>query len=88
MLSIANGINNIFNLYFYILIFRIFLTWIPSIQWDNQPWRTLREVSDIYLNLFRKFIPPIGGLDISPIVALLVLDIARRLIIYLLLTFL
>ena len=40
---------------------------------------------DPYLNLFKKFIPPIGGMvDVSPIVALLVLQFGVRLLIGLL----
>lgn len=75
-----NAINNLFNLYFYIIIVRIFLTWIPSIDWWKQPWQTLAQITDIYLNLFRKFIPPVGGLDLSPIVALIALQILQYLI--------
>lgn len=75
-----HAINNLFNLYFYIIIVRIFLTWIPSIDWWKQPWQTLAQITDIYLNLFRKFIPPVGGLDLSPIVALIALQIIQYII--------
>lgn len=88
MLGIIKGINNIFNLYFFLIILRIFLTWIPSINWSAQPWNTLRDICDVYLNLFRKFIPTIGGLDFSPIVALLVLQLAQNVIIFCLARFL
>ena len=45
----------------------------------------LGRVCDPFLNLFRKFIPPIGGMvDISPIFALLVLQFAVRLIVMIL----
>lgn len=78
----AYAINNLFNLYFFLIILRVFLTWIPSIRWETQPWHTLREVTDIYLNLFRKIIPPVGGLDLSPIVALIVLQIVQHVVVY------
>lgn len=80
--SLANAVNNVFNLYFFILILRIFLTWIPSIRWEDQPWRTIREISDVYLNLFRRVIPPINGLDFSPIVALILLQVVQQLIVF------
>jgi YggT family protein len=35
----------------------------------------LRDVTEPYLSLFRRFIPPIGPVDVSPIVAILVLQI-------------
>lgn len=82
MIGIIHGINNIFNLYFFLIILRIFLSWIPSIRWENQPWNTLREATDIYLNLFRRWIPPLGNLDFSPIVALIVLQVVQNVIIY------
>ena len=82
MNGIIHGINNIFNLYFFLIILRIFLSWIPSVRWEKQPWSTLREITDIYLNLFRRWIPPLGSLDFSPIVALIVLQIVQNVIIY------
>lgn len=76
----ARVIGNIFYFYFILIILRIFLTWIPNIDWYQQPFRALREVTDMYLNIFRRFIPPIGGLDFSPIIAIIVLQILQGLI--------
>lgn len=77
---ILTVIHNIFYFYFLLIILRIFLTWIPSIDWYQQPFRALREVTDIYLDIFRRFIPPVGGLDFSPIIAIIVLQILQGLI--------
>jgi uncharacterized protein YggT (Ycf19 family) len=41
----------------------------------------LRDVCEPYLRIFRRFIPPIGPIDISPIVAILVLQIVGGLIV-------
>ena len=41
----------------------------------------LRDVCEPYLSIFRRFIPPLGPLDISPIVAILVLQIVGGLIV-------
>ena len=82
MLGIINGINNVFNLYFFLIILRIFLSWIPSLNWSAQPWQTIRDVCDAYLNIFRKFIPPFNGLDFSPIIALLVLQLVQNIIVF------
>lgn len=87
MSGIIHGINNIFNLYFFLIILRIFLSWIPNIQWENQPWKTIREITDMYLNLFRRIIPPFNGLDFSPIVALIVLQIIQNIVIFILAKF-
>jgi len=79
-------VNNIFYFFYLLIILRIFLTWIPSIDWHQQPIKSIREVTDMYLDVFRKFIPPFGGLDFSPIIALIVLQIIQMLVVNLLAT--
>lgn len=76
-MNIVKVINNIFYFYYLLIILRIFLTWIPTIDWSVQPTKSIREVTDLYLDVFRKIIPPMGGLDFSPIIALLVLQVIQ-----------
>ena len=72
-----------------ILIFvTILLSWIPRIPysvWSDRALKWLREVTDPYLNLFRRFIPPVrlgpGALDLSPIVAVVVLQIVGSIVV-------
>lgn len=78
---IVKIVNNIFYFYFLLIILRIFLTWIPSINWQQQPIKSIREVTDIYLDIFRRFIPPLGGLDFSPIIAIIALQILQVLVV-------
>lgn len=74
-------IDNIFYFFYLIIILRIFLTWIPNIDWEQQPIKAIREVTDMYLDIFRRFIPPVSGLDFSPIVALIVLQILQIIVV-------
>ena len=68
----------IFYFYYLLLIIRIFLTWIRTIDWYAQPYAWLRSVTDPFLNIFRNIIPPIGGmLDISPVLAIIVLQLLQ-----------
>ena len=79
---ISDTIDLLFYFYYILLIIRIFLTWIPSINWDQQPFAWMRSVTDPLLNIFRGIIPPIGGvLDISPILAIVLLQIMQALIV-------
>jgi len=48
---------------------------IPYSRWSSAVLGFLRDVVEPYLSIFRRFIPPIGPIDISPIVAILVLQI-------------
>ncbi|TVP68049.1 MAG: YggT family protein [Nodularia sp. (in: Bacteria)] len=63
------------SFYSLLLIFRVLLTWFPTINWYNQPFAALSQITDPYLNLFRSIIPPLGGMDFSPILAILALNL-------------
>ncbi|KAG9458109.1 hypothetical protein H6P81_002617 [Aristolochia fimbriata] len=72
-LVVSNGIQNFLNIYNTLLVVRLVLTWFP-----NSPpaiVSPLSTICDPYLNIFRGLIPPLGGtLDLSPILAFLVLN--------------
>jgi YggT family protein len=53
---------------------------IPYSRWSDAILGFLREVSEPFLRLFRRVLPSLGGLDLSPILAILVLQIGARLI--------
>ena len=63
------------------IILRIFLTWIPTIDWQQQPIKSVREVTDMYLDIFRRFIPAYGGIDFAPIIAIIALQIIQILVV-------
>lgn len=68
------------QIYTYLIIIRVLLTWFPTIDFYKQPFAALSQLTDPYLNLFRSVIPPLGGIDISPIVAILLLQLAGGLL--------
>ena len=71
--------------YSLIICVYVMMSWLPvnrGILADI--YQVLGKVCDPYLNLFRKIIPPIGGMvDVTPIVALLVLQFGVRLLVFL-----
>ncbi|WML49332.1 YggT family protein [Neobacillus sp. PS3-34] len=66
-------------LYFYswILIIYILMSWFPNAQ-NSAVGRFMERICEPYLEPFRKIIPPLGMIDISPIVAFMVLNLASR----------
>ncbi len=54
---------------------------LPYARWTDSVLTFLREVSEPYLRLFRKFIPSIGGLDLSPMIAIILLYVVRDLLV-------
>ncbi len=69
-------IDQAIGFYTILLIIYIFMSWVPSIK-QSSIGRFLERICEPYLEPFRKFIPPFGMIDISPIVAILVLNLAR-----------
>ena len=63
------GLNNFINLYTIILLIRVLLTWFQGAGWAQQGISALSPITDPYLNVFRSLIPPLGGLDLSPMLA-------------------
>lgn len=63
------------NFYKFILIARILLSWLPNINWYNQPFRALRAITDPVMAPFRRLIPSVGGIDFSPILLFFVLSL-------------
>lgn len=80
-------VNSFFQIYFWLILVRCLLSFIPSIDWYKQPFTGLKDATDLYLDLFRRIIPPFNGLDFSPIIAVLALQILNYLIIFVLFQF-
>ena len=70
---ITSGIYSTLNIYNTLLIGRLILTWFPNPP--RQLTYPLATLCDPYLGLFRGIIPPLGGIDLSPILAFTVLNV-------------
>jgi YggT family protein len=80
--DIADYVQTLALVYLVLIFIRIIMSWIPRIPYNPVLSAVLKFVSDVtdpYLNLFRRFLPPVrigpGALDLSPIVATFVLII-------------
>lgn len=70
---IIKFIDTIFLVYWLLLLVRIFGSWFPEFS-RTRFMHFVAFYTDPYLNVFRRIIPPIGMLDISPIAAFIVLQ--------------
>ncbi|SFA75222.1 MULTISPECIES: YggT family protein [unclassified Bacillus (in: firmicutes)] len=70
-------LSKVFELYYWALIIYILMSWFPSAR-ETSIGRLFTRICEPYLEPFRKIIPPIGMIDISPIVAILVLRFASN----------
>ena len=80
---LANTIHLLFTCYTAMLIVRIISSWFSQLR-RYKFMQFIMYYTDPYLNLFRKIIPPIGGmLDISPLLAFFVLQMFERFLLHL-----
>jgi YggT family protein len=86
--DVATYVNAIFIVYIILIFIRVLLSFVPRLPYNP----TLRavvdfvhETTDPYLNLFRRFLPPIGGggfaLDLSPVIGIIVLFLLQAIIV-------
>jgi YggT family protein len=71
-------------IYVYVLLIFVFIltSWVrlPYSPWLNRVQRFLYDVCDPYLRLFRRILPPFGPLDLSPVLAVIVLFVLLQVI--------
>jgi YggT family protein len=77
MFFLAELIDTAFRVYSYILIARILLSWVQPNPY-NPVVRWIVRVTEPVLAPARRIIPPIGMVDISPIIVFFILDLLRR----------
>jgi YggT family protein len=86
--EIADYVSALFIVYLILIFIRVLLSWIPRIPY-NPTLRAvigfIEEVTNPYLNVFRRILRPVGGgglaIDLSPMLAIIVLLIAQAVIV-------
>ena len=74
---VITSLISFLQIYFVLLIVRILLSWFQTMEWAGQIISFLAPITDPYLNIFRSIIPPIGGIDISAILAIFLLQFVQ-----------
>ena len=87
-MDIANYVSALFYVYIVLIFVYILLNLLlsfgmrlPYSRFSDMLLNFLRDVSEPYLRLFRRFIPPMGAFDLSPMVAIIVLYIVQSLVV-------
>lgn len=86
--DIAGYLQTLLYVYIVLIFIRILLTWIPRIPYNptlNTVLKFIQDVTDPYLNLFRRFLPPLrvgpAALDLSPMLGTFVLIIVGGIVV-------
>ncbi|WP_255375145.1 YggT family protein [Collinsella sp. An307] len=79
----AQLVSTLVNFYETLILVYIILMWFPlregGIAYDVA--MVLRSLCEPFLSIFRRIIPPMGGIDFSPVIAVLALNVIARLVI-------
>ena len=85
--DVANYVNTLVTVYIVLIFIRILMSYFGSIPYYRALdvfLRFVTEVTDPYLNVFRRFIPPVrmgpASLDLTPMIAVFVLIVVGRLV--------
>lgn len=83
MTSLVLFIYRLLDLYQSLIVIEVLLSWVASLTNNavvRDIFEALAKLVEPYIGLFRRVIPPIAGLDFSPVFALLVLQLVQRLL--------
>lgn len=73
---ITTILTKLIDLYSIVIVVYVLMSWIPQMSgWVADLNEILGKICDPYLDLFKKVIPPVGGIDFSPIAAIIVLQL-------------
>ncbi len=86
--NVADYINALFTVYIVLVFANVLISYLPRVPY-SRPLRVvldfITETTNPYLNLFRRFIPPIGGagfaFDLSPIIGIFLLLLLQSLVV-------
>jgi YggT family protein len=85
--DVADYVQTLGVVYLVLIFIRVILSWIrriPYNRWLMAVVKFVTDVTDPYLNLFRRILPPVrmgpGALDLSPMVAMFVLIIVTSVV--------
>ena len=89
MISLFENLLQILNIFlgislsYLILVFliRLILTWYPKIDLSKGLWLLISIPSSYILNLTRKLIPPIGGVDVGPVIWIGIISFLREILV-------
>jgi YggT family protein len=75
------GVTIVLVVMTFLFIFRIVLTWYPQVESQKLPFSLVIAPTEPFLAPSRKIIPPIGGVDITPIVWVAIISLIREVLV-------
>ena len=80
LLASTIALNLLLGLYTLLFIFRIVLTWYPQAELGKLPFSLVTFPTEFLLSPTRKLVPPLGGIDISPVIWVGIVTLMREIL--------
>ncbi len=74
-------VSLIFRAIYLVILIVVLLSWVPIFDPKKEPIATLVKIYNAIMAPFKAVIPPIGMIDISPLIAFILLQVAERIIV-------
>lgn len=81
MLDLIALVNLAFQILNILILARIIMSWVPGLGPYHPAVRAVHQITSPILDPIRRLMPPVGGLDLSPMIAILLLYLARNLLV-------
>lgn len=80
MSPLGYTLHRILDLLTALIVFRCILSFFPRLNWDKQPWLAIRSATDPIMLPFRNLIPPLGGMDLSAVLLLFLINLIQNVV--------
>ncbi|MDR5695610.1 MAG: YggT family protein [Armatimonadota bacterium] len=77
-MELVDFVNFVFRVLFLLILLRVIMSWIPGLNPSHPVVSAVFRVTSPILDPIRRVLPPVAGLDLSPLVALLLLELVRN----------
>jgi len=64
-----------------VFLIRLIMTWYPKININNGFWIIITLPTNKILNMTKKIVPPIGGVDVTPVIWIGLISFAREILV-------
>ncbi len=79
---LATFINIFVEVMSFALLARVILSWVPQAA-HSKPAQIIRDATDPFLKPLKRMLPPMGMMDLSPLIAYFLIEVVRNILLYL-----
>jgi YggT family protein len=79
-------VNTVFTVFWVLLLVRVIMSWIPGMSYGHPAVRVVHQLTSPILDPIRRMLPPVGGLDLSPLLAFMLLRFVQAMVVNILLS--